>query len=157
MSTALSSRLSQGLRPGRDLFRSLREEMDDVLGRFAAEVTGDLPAGALAPAVDLSETDTTITVRMDLPGVKPDDVKIDLTGDVLRITAERKEQKEEKGRTFHRLERRAGRFYRAVTLPCAVEDGMGDPEYAEYANGVLTIVLPKSEAAKSRQIKVKAK
>lgn len=154
MSTHLSTRLSSGLRPGRDLFRTLREEMDDMLGRFSTEINGDWPAGAIMPSVDLSENDSSVCLRMDLPGVKPDDVNIEILGDTLRISGERKEEKEDKGETWHRVERRSGSFHRIVTLPCAVDDSRAE---AEYADGVLTVTLPKTPEARSRQVKIKAK
>jgi HSP20 family protein len=154
MSTNLSTRIAQGLRPGRDVFRSLREEMDDLFGRFSAEVSGEWPAGAVVPSMDLSETDGKIQVRMDLPGVKPEDVVIEIVGDQLRIRGERKEEKEEKGKTYHRVERRSGSFYRATTLPCAVDEEKAD---AEYSDGVLTVTLAKAAEAKTRHVKIKAK
>ena len=154
MSTNLSTRIAQNLRPSRDLFRSLREEMDDVFGRFTAEINGEWPAGAIVPSMDLSETDANVQVRMDLPGVKPDDIDIEIVGDQLRIRGERKEEKEEKSKTYHRIERRAGSFYRAATLPCAVQEAKAE---AEYTDGVLTVTLPKSEETKPRHVKIKAK
>ena len=109
-------------------------------------------AGRLAPLADVSETDTTLEVSLDLPGMNPDDVEIRLSGNTLNIRGEKKEQHEGKGRTFHRLERRRGAFARSIALPCAVQE---DEAAAEYKDGVLTIVLPKREEAKSHRIKVK--
>lgn len=156
MSALLGTRPARGLCPGHDLVWSLREEMDNLLSRFSADIAGDWPTAVVALPIDIAETETTITVRMDMPGVNPDDIKIDIAGNVLRVSALKWDQ-EEQDQSFHRKERRAGRLYRAVTLPCHIEDEMGDPEYAEYVDGVLTIVLPKPERAKSRQIKVKVK
>lgn len=153
MSNALTTRIAHGLRPGRDLFASLQAEMDDMLNRFSAEMNGG-PGGTLMPSLDLSETENKVMLRLDLPGVKPEDVTIEVVGNEIRIRGERKEEKEEKGKTFHRIERRSGTFYRAATLPCAVDEGKAD---AEYADGVLTVTLPKSAEAKTKQIKIKAK
>jgi HSP20 family protein len=152
MSTALSSRLAEGFRPGRDLFASLQREMDEMLHRFSTEMNGG-PAGALVPSLDLSETENKVQLRVDLPGMKPEDVNIEVVGNEIRIRGERKEEKEEKGKTFHRIERRTGTFYRATSLPCAVDDAKAE---AEYADGVLTITLPKSAEAKTKRIKIKA-
>jgi HSP20 family protein len=102
----------------------------------------------------LSETPESVQVRMDLPGIKPDDVNIEIAGNTLRITGERKEEKDEKNKTYHRVERRFGSFSRSVSLPCSVKEAAVN---AEHANGVLTVTLPKSEEAKSHKIKVKAK
>jgi HSP20 family protein len=153
MSTALTTRIAQGLRPGRDLFASLQAEMDEMLNRFSAEMNGG-PSASLVPLIDVSETEKKVQLRVDLPGVKPDDVNIEVVGDQIRIRGERKEEKDEKDKTFHRVERRVGTYYRAATLPCAVDEGKAE---AEYADGVLTITLPKSAEATAKHIKIKAK
>jgi HSP20 family protein len=131
---------------------ALRGEMDDLLSRFFGGDDDGWFAGRMAPLADLSETDTSIQVSVDLPGVNPDDIDIRLSGNTLRLHGERKEEQEEKGRTFHRIERRRGRFSRSITLPCAVVE---DEVAAEYKDGVLTVTLPKCEEAKSRKIEVK--
>ena len=156
MTTTLPSRIARTLQPwmGRDPFLSLRDEMDSLLSRFSAEMDGEWVAGVLNPSLDLSETPEAVQARMDLPGLKPEDVNIEIVGNTLRISGERKEEKEEKNETYHRVERRSGSFSRSVTLPCAVKEG---EVTAEYANGVLTVTMPKSEQAKSHKIKVKAK
>jgi HSP20 family protein len=123
----------------------LREEMQDLAERFWGEGEG-------GPSIDLSETDNSVEVKMDLPGIKPGEVDIQVNGNLLTISGERKEEKEEKGRTYHRLERRVGMFSRSLTLPCAVVEGEAA---AEYRDGILSITLPKAEGAKTHKIKVK--
>ena len=156
MTTTLPSRIARTLQPwiGRDPFLSLRDEMDNLLSRFSAELDGEWVAGVLAPSLDLSETPESVQLRMDLPGMKPEDVNIEIVGNMLKISGERKEEKEEKNKTYHRIERRSGSFSRSVSLPCAVKEAEVG---AEYANGVLTVTMPKSEEAKAHKIKVKAK
>jgi HSP20 family protein len=138
---------------GRDPFRDLHAEMDNMLSQFA-ERWND--AGGLTetwnPSLDLSETNTDVQITMDAPGMKPEEIDIEVTGDTLRIHGEHKEEHEEKGRTFHRIERRAGSFSRFVELPCAVKE---DKVAAEYKDGVLRVTLPKSEAAKTHKVAVK--
>ncbi|MEX0704089.1 MAG: Hsp20/alpha crystallin family protein [Planctomycetales bacterium] len=156
MAGTLTKRMS-GLLPAveRGPISALRHEMDDLVGRFFGEDKEQFFGGGL-PDLDISETDSAVEVKMDLPGVKPEEVDIDLSGDVLTVSGERKEEKESKengGRKFHRVERRYGSFSRSVWLPCAVQEGKVD---ARYHDGVLTITLPKSEASKSKKIKVKA-
>jgi HSP20 family protein len=102
--------------------------------------------------LDLSETDTAVETKMDLPGVKPEEIEIQLNGNVLTVSGERKEEQEEKGKTYHRLERRVGNFSRSMTLPCPVEE---DEVAASYKDGVLSITLPKTDEAKTRKIKIK--
>jgi HSP20 family protein len=154
MTTTLPARTSWGLRPffSRDPFRALQDEMDDLIGQFETEWNGDLPSRVTAPSLDLSETDDSLQVRMDMPGIKADDVNIEVTGNTLRVTGERKEEKEEKGKTYHRVERRYGKFARALSLPCAVKE---DKIEAECRDGVLTVTLPKTEPSRTKKIKVK--
>lgn len=155
MATTVSNRPSRSLIPatGRDIFQSLRDEMEDLFGRFFPE-GGAEGSMALRPSLDLSESDSTVQVRVDVPGMKPEDIDIEISGNTLRISGQRQEEKEEKDKTWHRVERRYGSFVRTVTLPCGVKESHAK---AEYADGVLTLSIPKSEEAKTRRIKVEAK
>ena len=131
---------------------TLREEMDDMFTRFFGGTNDSWFARCVPMTADLSETDTEIEVNIDLPGINPDDLDIQLTGNTLHVRGERKEQSEEKGRTFHRVETRRGSFSRSLPLPCSVvEDGVA----ASYKDGVLTIKLPKSDEAKVRKIPIR--
>ncbi len=136
----------------RDPFTALREEMSDLRARLMGEEDEGWFSGAIVPALDLSETDTAVEVRVDLPGMTAKDIDIQINGNVLTVKGQREEEKEEKGQTFHRVERRYGSFSRSVTLPSAVEES---EVAAECRDGVLTIKLPKTEASKAHKIKVK--
>lgn len=154
MAGTLMKRMS-GMFPAveRGPLAALRHEMDDLLGRFLGEENDSL-FGRGVPDLDLCETDSTIEVKLDLPGINPEELNIELSGDVLTVSGERKEEKEakENGKRFHRVERRYGSFSRSVWLPCPVQEGKAD---ARYRDGVLTITLPKAEEAKTKKIKVK--
>lgn len=151
MTTALSTRMSRALQPLLDPFSGLQKEMDDLMNRFQADVNGDrLPA---IPAADLFETDDALTIRIDTPGLKAEEINVEVSGNTIRISGEHKEEKEEKGKTWHRIERRSGSFARAMTLPAQVKD---DKVSAECKDGVLTITLPKTEAAKTHKVTVKS-
>lgn len=157
MAKELSTRPSTGLGRifDRDPFQRLQKQMDDLIASFSQEWDGGpwLPAD-FQPSLDVSETDEAIQIRVDLPGIKPEEVDVEVRNNVLEITGERKEEREEKGKSWHRTERRVGRFARSLALPCDVQD---DKVEAECTNGVLTIMLPKAEKAKSKKINVKAK
>lgn len=155
MSTALTNRVSRALRPlfTRDPFAGFQKEMDDLMTRFRADWNGDWPAEMTIPSVDLSETDDALQIRLDVPGLKAEEINIEVSGNTIRISGEHKEEKEEKGRTFHRIERTSGSFARSLELPAAVKE---DKVTAECADGVLTINLPKTEAAKTQKVPVKA-
>lgn len=133
-------------------FQSVRDELEDLFSRFTSESPEGWFAPRITPALDLSETPTTVEVRMDLPGVKPEELVIQLANNVLTVSGERKEEKEEKSETMHRVERRIGSFSRSITLPAAVRDENVD---ARCKDGVLTISLQKTENAKGKTIKVK--
>jgi HSP20 family protein len=135
----------------RDPLTALREEMNALRTEFMGEGEGWF--SGLSPALNVSETDTAVEVRMDVPGIDAKDIDIQVAGNLLTIAGERKEEKEEKGRTYHRAECRFGSFSRAVTLPCTVTE---EKVAAEYKDGVLKVTLPKSEEAKAHKVKVKS-
>jgi HSP20 family protein len=105
-----------------------------------------------APSVDISEDDKEWLVKADLPEVKKEDVKVSVEDGVLTVTGERKFEKEEKGKKYHRVERSYGNFFRSFTLP---EGADGAKVSAEFKDGVLKVHLPKSEKAKAKAIEVK--
>lgn len=103
------------------------------------------------PAVDIQETENELVLKADVPGVELKDIDIQFENGTLTVKGERKFEKEEKNKGFHRIERSYGSFARYFTVPDTV-----DPEHvrAAYEAGVLTITLPKKEIAKPRAIKV---
>ncbi|MCX8090092.1 MAG: Hsp20/alpha crystallin family protein [Verrucomicrobiae bacterium] len=105
-----------------------------------------------APLVDIAEDDKEYLLKVELPEVNKDDVKVTVEGDTLTISGERKAEKEEKGRKFHRVERYYGRFERSFSIP---DDADADNVKAEFKDGVLRVHLPKSEKARPKQIEVK--
>ena len=105
-----------------------------------------------APLVDIAEDDKEYVIKADLPDVKKDDVNISVQDNVVAISGERKYEKEEKGKKYHRIERAYGSFLRSFTLP---EDADGAKIAAEFKDGVLQVHLPKSEKAKPKTIEVK--
>jgi len=112
-------------------------------------LTGDF---SFVPEANIAETDKTVEVSMDLPGMKPEEVKVEMHEGQLWITGERKEEKEEKGKTWHRVERRSGQFRRVLSLPTNVDAERVD---AKLADGVLHVTLPKAAGATAKSIQVK--
>lgn len=133
--------------------KAMLRELEELFSGYAGIEPESWIMGRLVPALDLTETNEAIEVRMDLPGINAKDIDIRINGNLLTINGERKEEKEQKGTTYHRMERRSGRFSRSVTLPCQVVEDNID---ANYHGGVLTVMMPKAEAAKSRKIDVKS-
>jgi HSP20 family protein len=107
-----------------------------------------------APAIDLAETDQEILVTAAVPGIKPDDLKIAVTGNTLEISAQTSGETERKDATYHLRERHVTSFSRAVSLPKEV---VADKAKAEFENGVLTLTLPKVESQQRRSITIKPK
>jgi len=105
-----------------------------------------------SPLVDITEDDKEYVVKAEIPEMKKEDIKINVHDDVLTVSGERKYEKEEKGKKFHRVERAYGSFMRSFTLP---ESADGSRITAEYKDGMLKIHLPKSEQAKKKAIEVK--
>lgn len=134
---------------------SLRQAMDRLFedafihpSRLLPEIIGQ------EPALDVYQTDKDIVIKASLPGVKPEEVEVSVTGDMLTIKGEHKEESEEKKANYFRKELRYGNFQRSVELPFPVKS---DKAEASYENGVLTITLPKVEEVKPKQIKIKTK
>ncbi|KPL91564.1 Hsp20/alpha crystallin family protein [Levilinea saccharolytica] len=132
---------------------SLREAMDRLFDdAFTRPVSmRDLSA---MPLIDLSEDDDEITVKAVLPGLKPEDVQISVTADVLTIKGEFKNEDESKNRNYLIRERRFGSFERMMQLPTEVQT---EKAHADFADGILTIRLPKAEAVKPKSISIKVK
>jgi HSP20 family protein len=105
-----------------------------------------------APLVDIAEDDKEYLVKVELPEVSKDDVNVTVESGTLTISGERKAEKEQKGRKFHRVERFYGRFERSFTIP---DDAEADNVKAEFKDGVLRVHLAKSEKARPKQIEVK--
>jgi HSP20 family protein len=105
-----------------------------------------------APVADITEDDKEYLIKAELPDLKKEDVKVTVENGVLTITGERKMEKEEKGKKYHRIERAYGSFARSFTLP---EDADAQKIQAEFKDGILTVHLPKNENAKPKQIEVK--
>ena len=122
------------------------------LARTAAAEKDPLTVFDWAPSVDIAETPEGFQIKAELPEVKKEDVKISVDGGVLRIEGERRQEKEEKGKKFHRIERSYGSFLRTFTLPDSVDESKVQ---AEFKDGVLNVRLPRSEKGKPRAIEVK--
>lgn len=109
MAVTLPTRVSRGLSAlrGRDPFRALQQEFDDLLSHFSEDWSGDWPAKMHVPSLDVSETAEAVQVRMDIPGMEAKDIDIEVTGNMLNVSGERKEEREEKGKTWHRQGQRS--------------------------------------------------
>ena len=134
-------------------WRRFEREMENMMERFGGpDFHVPFFEEEFAPRMNVAETDTDVEVTVDLPGMKPEEFNVELKNGELWVTGERKEEKEEKGKTFRRVERHYGAFRRVVTLPTSVDE---KKVKADYHEGVLKVTLPKSEAVKPKHIEVK--
>jgi len=136
---------------------TLRDAMDrlfdDAFTRpFSLQRNGGATWSSLP--IDMYQTNDDVIVKAVVPGIQPDQVQINVTGDVLTIRGEAKQEEEKKERAWHLREHRFGSFERSVALPVSV---VPDKATAEFENGILTITLPKAEEVKPKAITIKAK
>jgi HSP20 family protein len=144
-----------------DPFREL-EEMSDRLNRVfgraplarssSEEGKDTMTVFDWAPTVDISESAEEFQIKAELPEVKKEDVKVAVDQGILRIEGERKQEKEEKGKKFHRVERSYGSFLRTFALPDNIDQAN---MRAEFKDGILNVRLPKTEKAKPKSIEIK--
>ena len=141
-----------------DPFRELEEVSDRLNRMFARPATHtsngkeSMIVADWTPSVDISETEGEYQIKAEIPDVRKEDVKVTVEDRVLTIQGQRKQEKEEKGTKYHRIERSYGSFARTFSLPYVIE---ADKVDAEFKDGVLNLHLPKSEKAKPKAIEVK--
>ena len=133
---------------------TLREAMDRLFDDAFTRPVNLRDGGWSGPAVDLYQTEDEVVVKAALPGFKTDEVQLNVTGDVLTIRGEMKQEDEKKDKAWHIREQRWSSFERSVALPTAV---VPDRAEASFENGILTITFPKAEEVKPKTISVKAK
>jgi HSP20 family protein len=138
---------------------SFRNEFDDLFSRFFdVDVQNKLPQAfsrAGVPLTNVAETDKNWMVSVELPGLNEKDISVQLLGDDLQITAERKWEEEKKGKEFHRVESQYGSLQRSIRLPNYVRHE-ADAIVASYKKGMLEITIPKVEPTPTAKIPVKA-
>jgi HSP20 family protein len=131
----------------------LQNRLNSIFNDFARPEGAQeaLAAGNFMPAVDIYEDEQKLVLKLEVPGIKQEDLDVRVENQTLTVRGERKFENEEKEENFHRIERRFGTFTRSFTLPVTVDTGA---VAAKYENGVLAIQLTKKEAAKPKQVKI---
>jgi HSP20 family protein len=135
------------------LFRSLSDDMDRLFFGGRSQGGGTLGAfgGRFLPQIDIQERDDKLVVRADLPGVKPDDFRVDIEDDALVLSGERRDEREENRGGIRRAERTYGSFRRVIPLPQGADV---ENAAARFENGVLEIEIPFQQQAKTRRLQV---
>ena len=146
-------------------FETLRHEIDRLFEDFtpsfwrrpswgAHALTPHVETWPMIPAVDLRERDGTFDITVELPGIDPDEIEVKLTDGMLTIRGEKKEETEKDEADYHLSERRYGSFQRSFSLPDSVD---AEKIEAAFANGVLTVTLPKTEKARASEKRIEVK
>ena len=140
--------------PAREMM-TLREAMDRLFDDAFTRPLSVRDGWTMAsPSIDMYQTDNEVVVKASIPGLKAEDVQINVSGDVLTLKGEVKQEEERKDRAWHIREHRFGSFERSIALPTDVKS---DKAEAMFENGILTITLPKADEVKPRTINIKAK
>jgi HSP20 family protein len=133
---------------------ALRDEMNQLFDNFwHGGLLPDAFTGRGFPRVEMTETDDTVVIRAELPGMEPKDIDLSISGDVLTLKGERKEEKEEKEKESYYKEVRYGSFSRTIRLPESVDT---EKVKTDYEKGVLKVTLEKKPETKAKKIEVKA-
>jgi HSP20 family protein len=134
---------------------TLREAMDRLFDDAFTRPFSVRDGWSMAsPAIDMYQTDNDVVVKASIPGIKAEEVQINITGEILTLKGEIKQEEERNDRAWHIREQRFGSFERSVVLPTDVKS---DQAEAVFENGILTITLPKADEVKPKTINIKAK
>ena len=152
MAPARTFRTLMGVDPFRELFELQRNINELFEGSMSKSSREGAALSTWTPAVDVYEDSDSFLIKVELPEVNREDVKVNLDDNVLSLTGERRFEHEDKRDGYHRVERSYGQFYRSFTLPPNVN---AEGIKAEFKDGVLRLTLPKKEEAKPKQIEVK--
>ena len=140
--------------PAREMM-TLREAMDRLFDdAFTRPLSIRDGWSMTSPAIDMYQTENDVIVKASLPGIKAEEVQINITGDVLTLKGETKQEEERNDKAWHIHEQRFGSFERSIALPTTVKT---DKAEASFENGILTITLPKADEVKPKTINIKAK
>lgn len=137
--------------------REFRSQLDRLFERFMGDPWSGFDEAwsrsmTMIPAIDLSETDGMITIRAEVPGMNPEDIDVQVSGNILTIAGEKKESREESDEEYLHCERRMGQFRRSIELPTSADTEQIE---ADFSNGVLEIHVQKAPTATARHINVR--
>jgi HSP20 family protein len=138
------------------LVNLLHQDLDQIAGRRYGVPAGDNNGSSVAdwvPAVDIVEEKDRYVLRADVPGVKPEDIDVNMENGILSVSGERHQESTEETQDMRRVERVSGRFYRRFNLPDTAD---ADEISAKSANGILEVVIPKQPEIQARRITVES-
>ncbi len=132
-------------------FNKMFRSLENRVGFPKKSVDEEFENAVWMPLTDIEEDEDNYILRIDLPGIKKEDVKISFSEGRLSISGERKQEKEKKTSTYHRMERTFGKYFRSFNLPSEIKD---DSISAEFNDGALTVLIPKAEIVKPKEIEI---
>jgi HSP20 family protein len=136
----------------RNPIREMQHQMDRLMEEFSAWPSLETAAtGTLSPRCNVSEDGNNYYIKFEIPGIKKDQIKVELNNNVLSVSAERKEEVKKEDEKQYFAELSYGSYFRSMTLPTAVDEKKVD---ATFENGILALKLPKLEGAKTKQISI---
>lgn len=140
-------------RGGRNPFREMQQQMDRLFEEFSSwpSALETQSSGVISPRSHVSEDAGNYYVKFEIPGIKKDQIKVEVTNNTLSVSAERKEETKRDDEKQHFSEIAYGSYFRSMTLPTSIDEKKVD---ASFENGVLTLKLPKIEGAKAKQIAI---
>jgi len=130
------------------LERDMNRMFDDFFSGFGLTPAWETGWSAFSPQVDIVDGEKEVKIAVELPGLDEKDIDVSLSRDTLTISGEKRQEKEDKGKNYYRMERSYGSFKRAIPIPCEVKTEAID---ATFKNGVLSVVLPKTSEGQCRQ------
>ena len=149
---ANSNYASRGLSALDEFSSDMERVFDSLLGRTVGSALRASNASKFLPTLDVTETAAEFQIAVDLPGVKPEDVKVEMHDGKLTVSGHREATSEDKEKNYHRVERSSGSFYRSVSLPSDLDVERID---ARYEHGVLHVTLPKLEKQQPKKIQIR--
>ena len=130
----------------------MRSEMDRIWDRYSNEFSASPLKQEWSPALNLAETEDSLVVELEVPGISPEDINVFVTGEMLVVEGEKRQEKDKEEKNYLLVERVYGRFNRSLRLPTVVDP---DRVEARYKDGILLITLVKTKTAKSKRIEIK--
>ncbi len=138
--------------PMRELM-TMHDQLNRLFDESSARTGTEVDYGTWSPAVDLREEEDRFILQADMPGMKKDDIEINVENSVLTIRGERRFEQEVKKETYHRIERAYGKFTRSFTLPSRVK---ADAISASYKDGTLEVIIPKAEESQPKRVAIQS-
>lgn len=153
LTTAFPQRMRTRLNSPMQVFKDMENEMERWFGQspFTSNWSNEIDGFEFSPDCNIRESDNSYILQFDIPGIKKEDVKIEIESNRLTVSGERKKRKKEKDEKRFLSESYYGTFMRSFTLPSAIDENKVD---AQYEDGVLTVKIPKIETSRSREVKV---